>query len=104
MTTQFNSNTFENDYIVQLLEYFIEECNCKGIDKARTIDKYATQLTSYMNGKLVERDVLFNEFKLKAQMYAYLRKLNPREFAELYDKSIKTGVHFDNLIKEAMKG
>jgi len=41
--------------------------------------------------------------QLKANMYEFVRKLTPREFAEIYEINIKTGVHFDHLITQAMK-
>lgn len=45
---------------------------------------------------------LFNELKLKARMYEYVRRLNAQQFAEIYGINIKTGVHFDHLIIQAM--
>ena len=47
------SNTFEDDYIIQTLKNFVIEYNCPSIDKARTIDKYAVQLTAYMCGRII---------------------------------------------------
>ena len=34
----------------------------------------------------------------KARMYEKLRRMNPREFAELHKKNIETGVAFDELL------
>jgi len=47
--------------------------------------------------------ILDSPLQLKAQMYEFVRKLTPRQFAEIYDINIKTGVHFDHLIVQAMQ-
>lgn len=51
----------------------------------------------------LERAAMLSESDLGAKRYEFVRRLNPREFAELYDKNIKTGVHFDELVSQAMK-
>lgn len=35
-----------------------------------------------------------------ARRYRIVRKMNPRQFSELYKKNISTGVHFDYLVDE----
>jgi len=39
-----------------------------------------------------------NELEKKAALYEKLRRMQPREFAELYRKNISTGVAFDELL------
>ena len=48
-----NSNTFENDYILQILQHFVTDLKT---DKPREqiFDKYAVELTAFMNGRIVE--------------------------------------------------
>jgi len=50
-----DSNTFEHVYFISLLEKFMFEM---GTDKsqAQTTDKYAAQITAFMNGKLVQAE------------------------------------------------
>lgn len=50
--TEFSSNTFEHDYIIRELENMIVDLRT---DKSRTqiIDKYACNLTSFMNGQII---------------------------------------------------
>jgi len=50
---QFDSNTFEHDYIIQILTQFIDEAHTKE-QQAAVIDKYAGQLTAFMNGKIMQ--------------------------------------------------
>lgn len=38
------------------------------------------------------------EAEKKAALYEKLRRMNPREFAELHKKNIETGVAFDELL------
>jgi hypothetical protein len=45
-------NTFEHDYILQMLEACMDEA--KSQNPSRTLDKYAVALTGFMNGKVVE--------------------------------------------------
>jgi|WetSurMetagenome_2_1015567.scaffolds.fasta_scaffold654153_2 hypothetical protein len=49
-----SDNRFENGYIIQALMHFSEELKTE-IPAARTIDKYAVQLTAYMEGQIKER-------------------------------------------------
>jgi len=49
---QFDSNTFEHDYFITILHQFKNELQVYQDDSHRTIDKYAGQITAYMNGKL----------------------------------------------------
>lgn len=41
----------------------------------------------------------YYELQKKADLYEKLRRMNPREFAELYRKNIEAGVAFDELIE-----
>lgn len=41
----------------------------------------------------------FNEIKKKAELYEKLRRMNPREFTELYRKNISSGMKFDELVE-----
>ena len=39
------------------------------------------------------------EIRKKAELYEKLRRMNPREFAELYRKNISGGKKFDELVE-----
>jgi hypothetical protein len=41
--------------------------------------------------------------KVDAERYQFVRQLTPREFSEIYDINLKSGVHFDHLISQALK-
>ena len=51
MPTEFGSDTFEHDYIIQILTLFALELRAS-VPEERTIDKYAVQLTAFMNGMI----------------------------------------------------
>ena len=51
MPTEFDSDTFEHDYIIQVLTLFALELRAS-VPEERTIDKYAMQLTAFMNGMI----------------------------------------------------
>ena len=51
MPTEFGSDTFEHDYIIQVLTLFALELRAS-VPEERTIDKYAVQLTAFMNGMI----------------------------------------------------
>jgi hypothetical protein len=51
--TDFDSNTFEHDYIIRILSHFADEMRVYPDKHPRTLDKYAGQLTAFMNGKIV---------------------------------------------------
>ena len=53
MATEFTSNTFENDYILATLEHFIVDLRTDK-PQAQILDKYACELTSFMNGQIVQ--------------------------------------------------
>lgn len=53
MTTEFNSDSFEHDYIIVVLESFRTELKT-GKPVEQVIDKYAVQLTAFMNGQIVQ--------------------------------------------------
>lgn len=53
MTTQFDSNTFEHDYIVAALNNLVTELETDR-PESQTIDKYAVQLTAFMNGQILQ--------------------------------------------------
>lgn len=38
------------------------------------------------------------EIRKKAELYEKLRRMNPREFTELYRKNISSGMKFDELL------
>ena len=44
-------------------------------------------------------DAKLAEIEKKAALYEKLRRMNPREFAELHKKNIETGVAFDELVE-----
>jgi hypothetical protein len=57
MTTTFSSNTFENDYILAVLEHYQFDLTTAGKDvtrEAQITDKYAVELTAFMNGQIVQ--------------------------------------------------
>ena len=50
---EFTSNTFENDYIVAILNHYrIDLASDK--PEAITTDKYAVELTAFMNGQTLQ--------------------------------------------------
>lgn len=46
-----DNNTFENDYILAILRSMVTELNFSNKNQAQIMDKYAVELTAYMNGK-----------------------------------------------------
>lgn len=49
--TEFNSNTFENDYILAVLEHMVTDLKtAKPV--AQILDRYAVELTAFMNGQI----------------------------------------------------
>lgn len=44
-----------------------------------------------------------SELRAKAGMYEYLRKLNPRQFCELYEQNIRGMDSFDSLVAARIK-
>ena len=53
MTTQFDSNTFEHDYIISVLMHMITDLKTdKPVEQI--IDKYAVSLTAFMTGQIVQ--------------------------------------------------
>ena len=51
MPTEFDNDTFEHDYIIQVLTLFALELRAS-VPEERTIDKYAVQLTAFTNGMI----------------------------------------------------
>jgi len=47
------NNKFENDYIISILLFFIEELKTTK-SQAQVIDKYAVELTAFMNGQIAQ--------------------------------------------------
>ncbi len=53
MTTQFDSNTFEHDYIARVLSHMVADLKtAKPVEQV--IDKHAVELTAFMNGQIVQ--------------------------------------------------
>ena len=53
MTTQFDSNTFEHDYIISVLMHMVTDLKTdKPVEQI--IDKYAVSLTAFMTGVIVQ--------------------------------------------------
>lgn len=55
MPTEFTSHTFENDYILAMLEHYKFDLTTAGDDvtrEAQITDSYACNLTSFMNGQI----------------------------------------------------
>lgn len=49
--TDFDSNTFENDYILAVLSHMVTDLKTqKPVEQI--IDKYAVELTAFMNGQI----------------------------------------------------
>ena len=61
MATEFNSNTFEHDYIIACLNHMVLELNTNK-SREQIIDKYAVELTAFMNGMI--RQVVKNKLKV----------------------------------------
>lgn len=81
----------------------MDKCKCEHTQHHCTLADNCR--VALMCKSIIDSDpVLIDELKLKAKMYHFVKKLTPREFAEIYDINIKTGVHFDHLIVQAMKG
>lgn len=53
MTTEFDSNTFEHDYIIRVLSHFVSDLRTHK-PAEQIIDRYAVALTSFMNGQIVQ--------------------------------------------------
>jgi len=43
---------------------------------------------------------IVRDLKIGHDRYETVRLLNPRQFAEIYDKNIKTGIPFDTLVDQ----
>lgn len=57
-------------------------------------------------GEWAEIERLNNEnaaLKIAHARYEYVRRLNPRQFAELHEENIKSGVAFDELVDRRIK-
>ena len=67
------------------------EVKDKDIENARELFQTAMDLSKKYKD---ERD----EYKIGHDRYEKLRRLSPIQFHELYEKNIKTGEHFDNLV------
>jgi len=50
--TEFNSNTFENDYILAVLSHMVTDLKTNKLDES-ILDKYAVELTAFMNGQII---------------------------------------------------
>jgi hypothetical protein len=76
----------------------IVECGnaCAGMDNPQE------QRISLCNQLALAKEQLA-ECQKGAERYCLVRRLNPREFAEIYDINIKTGVHFDHLISKIIQ-
>lgn len=49
--TDFDSNTFENDYILAVLQHMVTDLKTqKPVEQI--LDKYAVELTAFMNGRI----------------------------------------------------
>lgn len=46
----------------------------------------------------------FERIQTAAKRYETLRRLNPRQFADLYAKNLQTGTPFDELVDELARG
>lgn len=53
MPTQFTSNTFEDDYIISVLSHMVTDLKTSK-SREEIIDRYAVELTAFMNGRIVE--------------------------------------------------
>jgi hypothetical protein len=53
MATNFTSDTFENDYILACLNHMQADLKTDK-SQADVLDKYAVQLTAFMNGQVVQ--------------------------------------------------
>lgn len=51
--TNFSSRTFENNYILAILEHYQAELST-GKPEPWVTDKYAVELTAFMNGQIVQ--------------------------------------------------
>ncbi len=52
--TEFDSDTFEHDYILKLIESMMIETLIDGRTQPTVADKYAVALTAFMNGQIVQ--------------------------------------------------
>lgn len=52
MSTQFDSNTFEHDFILSTLQGFASDLSTEK-PKTQVLDKYACILTAFMAGQIV---------------------------------------------------
>ena len=54
MATQFDSDTFENDYVLEILRHFVIELLKTDKPREQIFDKYAVELTAFMNGRIIQ--------------------------------------------------
>lgn len=57
MATEFSSNTFESDYILAILGHYKFDLTTARGDvtrEAQITDKYACELTAFMNGQIAQ--------------------------------------------------
>lgn len=87
-----------NNYLREALE---ENHYSNSSDKA--IKLYNDAMYSIPAESLALHDDEVAKCKVDAERYQFVRQLTPREFAEIYDINLKTGVHFDHLISQALK-
>ncbi len=66
--TQFDSNTFESDYIIKILSFMVEELKTKE-PVERIIDKYAIELTAFMNGQIEQAVKINLKFMTEDKLY-----------------------------------
>lgn len=53
MATKFDSNTFEDDYVIAVLSHMVTDLKTYK-SREQIIDHYAVELTAFMNGRIIE--------------------------------------------------
>jgi len=71
---KFDSNTFEHDYIIQILQDFYVEMRDFPNEHSHILDKYAPQLTAFMNGKIVQA-IENDRAEIKSLLNDYQREI-----------------------------
>ena len=102
MTTQFDSNTFEHDYIISVLMHMVTDLKTdKPVEQI--IDKYAVSLTAFMTGMIVQAVVEPHKEKSNVDGEGYWcvvceRLLFPDEYGVIVhdDKAHPSSMAFDD--------
>lgn len=66
MVTEFDSNTFEHDYIIAILGHLVQDLKTEK-PVSQLIDHYAVELTGFMNGMIHNSEAAFMALEEKGK-------------------------------------